>query len=94
MVAKRPRLLAVGSGRRSHRRAARSRRAAAGQRGSRGHRPLRRDGGPGYAAPVALDLSRSAADLTAQLVDIESVSGAEKPLADAIEAALGALRGT
>ena len=35
-----------------------------------------------------LDLSLAAPDLTAQLVDIESVSGAEKPLADAIEAAL------
>jgi succinyl-diaminopimelate desuccinylase len=34
----------------------------------------------------------SAADLTAQLVDIESVSGAEKPLADAIEAVLGSCR--
>jgi succinyl-diaminopimelate desuccinylase len=38
--------------------------------------------------PVTLDLSASAADLTAQLVDIESVSGAEQRLADAIEAAL------
>jgi succinyl-diaminopimelate desuccinylase len=37
---------------------------------------------------VELDLSLSAGDLTAQLVDIESVSGAEGPLADAIEAAL------
>ena len=35
-----------------------------------------------------LDLSLAAPDLTAQLVDAESVSGAEKPLADAIEAAL------
>jgi succinyl-diaminopimelate desuccinylase len=41
---------------------------------------------------VALDLTTSAADLTAQLVDIESVSGAEKPLADAIEAVLGGCR--
>jgi len=37
---------------------------------------------------VDLDLSLAAPDLTAQLVDAESVSGAEKPLADAIEAAL------
>jgi succinyl-diaminopimelate desuccinylase len=41
---------------------------------------------------VALDLTMSAADLTAQLVDIESVSGAEKPLADAIEVVLGGCR--
>jgi succinyl-diaminopimelate desuccinylase len=39
---------------------------------------------------VDLDLSLSPGDLTARLVDIESVSGAEGPLADAIEAALGA----
>ena len=37
---------------------------------------------------MKLDLSQRASDLTAQLVDIESVSGAEGPLADAIEAAL------
>jgi succinyl-diaminopimelate desuccinylase len=37
---------------------------------------------------VDLDLSLAAPDLTAQIVDIESVSGGEKPLADAIEAAL------
>jgi len=37
---------------------------------------------------VDLDLSLPAPDLTARLVDIESVSGAEQPLADAIEAAL------
>src|SRR5258707_4440122 len=43
---------------------------------------------PGYAAGVQLDLSASAGDLTARLVDIESVSGSEGPLADAIEAAL------
>jgi succinyl-diaminopimelate desuccinylase len=43
---------------------------------------------PGYAAGVRLDLSASAGDLTARLVDIESVSGSEGPLADAIEAAL------
>ena len=35
-----------------------------------------------------LDLSLAAPDLTAQLVDAESVSGGEKPLTDAIEAAL------
>lgn len=37
---------------------------------------------------MGLDLSRSAAELTQWLVDVESVSGDEKPLADAIEAAL------
>jgi succinyl-diaminopimelate desuccinylase len=37
---------------------------------------------------VDLDLSLAAPELTAQIVDIESVSGGEKPLADAIEAAL------
>jgi succinyl-diaminopimelate desuccinylase len=37
---------------------------------------------------VELDLSLPAPDLTARLVDMESVSGSEKPLADAIEAAL------
>jgi succinyl-diaminopimelate desuccinylase len=37
---------------------------------------------------VDLDLSLDAAGLTAQLVDIESVSGAEKPLADAIAGAI------
>jgi succinyl-diaminopimelate desuccinylase len=40
---------------------------------------------------VDLDLSLAAPDLTAQLVDIESVSGGEKPLADAIDAALRGL---
>jgi succinyl-diaminopimelate desuccinylase len=40
---------------------------------------------------VSLDLSRDAAGLTAQLVDTESVSGAEEPLADAIAAALAGL---
>src|SRR5690242_10258458 len=39
---------------------------------------------------VKLDLSLSVSELTAQLVDIESVSGSEGPLADAIEAALRA----
>ncbi len=38
-----------------------------------------------------LDLAQDAGQLTASLVDIESVSGAEKPLADAIEAALRGL---
>jgi succinyl-diaminopimelate desuccinylase len=37
---------------------------------------------------VDLDLSLTAPDLTARLVDIESVSGTEQPLADAIEAAV------
>jgi succinyl-diaminopimelate desuccinylase len=41
---------------------------------------------------VELDLSQPAAALTAQLVDIESVSGTERPLADAIEAALAGLQ--
>lgn len=40
---------------------------------------------------MQLDLFADAAELTAQLVDIESVSGAEGPIADAIEAALRAL---
>ncbi|HET9895278.1 MAG TPA: succinyl-diaminopimelate desuccinylase [Streptosporangiaceae bacterium] len=40
---------------------------------------------------MGLDLALSAADLTARLVDIESVSGDEGPLADEIEAALRAL---
>lgn len=39
---------------------------------------------------VKLDLSLSPGDLTAQLIDIESVSGSEGPLADAIETALEA----
>jgi len=39
---------------------------------------------------VKLDLSLSSGDLTAQLIDVESVSGSERPLADAIQAALGA----
>jgi succinyl-diaminopimelate desuccinylase len=37
---------------------------------------------------VKLDLTLGAGDLTARLVDIESVSGAEEPLADAIETVL------
>jgi succinyl-diaminopimelate desuccinylase len=37
---------------------------------------------------VDLDLSLTAPDLTARIVDAESVSGAEQPLADAMEAAL------
>jgi succinyl-diaminopimelate desuccinylase len=40
---------------------------------------------------VPLDLSLDAGQLTARVVDIESVSGAERPLADAIEAALRGL---
>ena len=40
---------------------------------------------------AVLDLSRSAAELTAQIVDIESVSGNEQPLADAIARALAEL---
>jgi succinyl-diaminopimelate desuccinylase len=39
-------------------------------------------------APTALDLQQDAARLTAQLVDFPSVSGSEKPLADAVEEAL------
>jgi succinyl-diaminopimelate desuccinylase len=39
---------------------------------------------------VNLDLSLSSGDLTARLIDIESVSGSEGPLADVIETALGA----
>jgi len=40
---------------------------------------------------VELDLSVPAAELTARLVDIPSVSGSEKPLADAVAGALAAL---
>jgi succinyl-diaminopimelate desuccinylase len=40
---------------------------------------------------VKLDLSHPAAELTAQIVDIESVSGNERPLADAIASALAEL---
>ena len=40
---------------------------------------------------MILDLSLAAPDLTARLVDIESVSGSEGPLADVIEAALRGL---
>ena len=47
---------------------------------------------PGARLPhVDLDLSRGAAELTAALVDVHSVSGDEEPLADAIAAALGGL---
>ena len=41
-----------------------------------------------YASGVPLDLRTEVGELAAHLVDIESVSGGEKPLADAIEAAL------
>jgi succinyl-diaminopimelate desuccinylase len=41
--------------------------------------------------PVDLDLSLTAPDLTARIIDAESVSGDEQPLADAIEAALRGL---
>src|SRR5215475_13328210 len=40
---------------------------------------------------VDIDLSLPAAELTARLVDIESVSGNERPLADAIAAAISGL---
>lgn len=40
------------------------------------------------AAPIDLDLQGDVAELTARLMDIESVSGNEGPLADAIESAL------
>jgi len=40
---------------------------------------------------VTLDLTLSAVDLTAAVVDVESVSGNEKALADAVEASLRAL---
>ncbi|MFI9826381.1 succinyl-diaminopimelate desuccinylase [Streptomyces sp. NPDC051913] len=42
-------------------------------------------------ADTPLDLTLDAAELTARLVDFPSVSGTEKPLADAIESALRAL---
>ncbi len=51
-------------------------------------RGIRLCSGSGYAAAVELDLSQPATELTAQIVDIESVSGNERPLADAIAAAL------
>ncbi|WP_436777212.1 succinyl-diaminopimelate desuccinylase [Yinghuangia sp. YIM S09857] len=41
--------------------------------------------------PAALDLTRDAAEVTAQLVDIPSVSGAEKVLADVVEQVLRGL---
>jgi succinyl-diaminopimelate desuccinylase len=44
-----------------------------------------------YAAAVDLDLSSDSADLTASLVDAESVSGGEADLAAAIERALSGL---
>ncbi|MGH3277247.1 MAG: LysR substrate-binding domain-containing protein, partial [Streptosporangiaceae bacterium] len=45
----------------------------------------------GYADAVKLDLRTTAAELTASLVDVESVSGNEQPLADLIHAALAGL---
>lgn len=42
-------------------------------------------------APIELDLTLDPADLTAALVDVESVSDYEGPLADAVETALRAL---
>lgn len=42
--------------------------------------------------PAHLDLARLAPDLTADVCDIESVSGAEKVLADAVESALAGHR--
>ncbi|MEV7287286.1 succinyl-diaminopimelate desuccinylase [Streptomyces sp. NPDC093252] len=46
---------------------------------------------PDNAPAAALDLGLDAALLTARLVDLPSVSGSEKPLADAVERALRAL---
>lgn len=45
---------------------------------------------PGQGAPIRLDLTEDVALLTATLMDIESVSGNERALADAIEDALRA----
>ncbi len=45
------------------------------------------------SAPGALDLAADPAELTAALVDVPSVSGAEGPLADLVEAALRAVPG-
>lgn len=41
--------------------------------------------------PAELDLTADPAELTAELIDRESVSGQEKPLADAVQQALGRL---
>ncbi|HZG03439.1 MAG TPA: succinyl-diaminopimelate desuccinylase [Streptomyces sp.] len=49
------------------------------------------DTGSGAGPGAVLDLTQDAARLTAQLVDLPSVSGGEKPLADAIETALRTL---
>ncbi len=46
---------------------------------------------PGYAGTMTLDLTRPVADLASALIDIESVSGDETRIADAVEAALRAL---
>lgn len=53
------------------------------------HHPAASRTGPGGTG--ALDLGLEAPALTARLVDIPSVSGSERPLADAIEAALRGL---
>jgi len=47
---------------------------------------------PDAPLPDALDLGLPAVELTRRLVDLESVSGYEGPIADAVEAALRALR--
>jgi len=47
---------------------------------------------PDAPLPDALDLGLPAVELTRRLVDLESVSGHEGPIADAVEAALRALR--
>ncbi len=54
-------------------------------------RPDASGGADGPPDAVSVDLSLDVADLTAALIDIPSVSGEEKPLADAIEQALRAL---
>ncbi|MGF1429428.1 succinyl-diaminopimelate desuccinylase [Kitasatospora sp. LaBMicrA B282] len=46
---------------------------------------------PATSVPTALDLTLDGGALTARLVDFPSVSGEEKPLADAVEAALRTL---
>src|SRR6185437_12100171 len=46
-----------------------------------------------FSVPPTLDLTSDVVDLTRALCDIESVSGDEGPLADAVEAALSELDG-